>query len=224
MASRVDLLNRLARRAAGAEQRPDQATTARGVAKALDGAGPVEPRRVSRSAALKLGGLGLLSIPLGLWRAPEAKGQGRGECIELCLDASDDLLREGLQSCRVVFGPDGLDKPPGWERIRFSLERGGVFAVVWDATAFNLMMACMLKARRDVRALRTQCYDQCHKNTPTPPRKPPPPQIPPPPPAASADGPCTYCSYFCSPCKAVDAGFICCVLPPEGGKSPCCPA
>lgn len=197
MSRGADPLDRLARRSAGGYgpvrhvQSIDETETSKASAGAAE-------QGLSRTSALKLGALGGASLVVGLWRAPEAGAQAitRGECLDVCLDGVDLLLRRNLDACENLYlGDSWLENSP-WKATKKAFRYGpGSFA--WDFWSSVPFTVCMVKALADARGLRNDCIEECEKcprrssqaasspTTPTcelkPPSKPSPPQLPPPP-------------------------------------------
>jgi hypothetical protein len=234
---RGDLLDSLARRSVGARSFPRarrrRAMDARG------GADPQPSERVSRASALKLGAVGGASLLLGLGKGPEARAQtmGLGDCLALCVDGANLLLKRKADACEDVFLSDTWNETSAWRKFKRSL-RYGPYTIAWDFWSMSPFGLCILKALADVRSIKQECLERCEDTCPPrrslqsassrsapacepkPPPKPTPPQIPPPP--AQDQLPCPYCTARCDPCKTADRGAVCCLE--SNPKGACCPA
>jgi hypothetical protein len=237
---RTDWVDRVARRAVrGRPWRAPEHTRDREIATSVED-------QFSRKSALKLAAVGAGSVLLGLWRVPSARALNRGQCVELCLDAYEALLKQRLQACNDVLLPSELENTNTgfWETVMpFPALTGFKVGVLVSLTGL-----CYAKAKRDVLNTRNECIETCQHTCPPavpglaegrraltatimckyrPPKKPKPPSVPPLPSPQDA-GPCWGCAQvsppaYCSECPSVAGGYMCCALPPKNGKSPCCP-
>jgi hypothetical protein len=208
--ARLDLLDRVARAAAGSAAEPPAA--ARGA------------RRLSRRSFIKVAIAGAASASFGLpGRAFAESPPSRSECLAGCAKAHEAALDADLATCfRIFYGttPHSAGNTirlwartfifGGPELVRGSLTSTCAFgaAYVRKIDQLGCEANCEQTCTRQLRVLEGASSRRDDICSPTPPPKSPPPAVPPEPDPNSSTLPCKSDCEYCCPWGCADPAYI----------------
>lgn len=152
-----DWLDRLAQRAGGG--RPSAARE--------PGAPSHPDERLSRTAAVRLALVGLASVSLGLWRAPEGRAGDLGDCLNQCGERYGAAYKRDLAACANLYQDEiyRTTKPNSWARLKAVLGQTP-WQFVTGMAKDALLAGCEMRAGRVFDEGLDRCDAACRETCP----------------------------------------------------------